>query len=318
MIDFFTQLSIKGVEVREHTTVPDEFKICCIFCVGRNQGQDFKFRLGFNVKSGLGHCFKCGWSSRKALLEILRAIGSEHFGEIRADGFTQQTRTRPEPVTFPDGFEKLKDVDDNDPVFGQARRYARKRGITPSQLRMHEIGATVLDEKFHHRIVFPVRYEGMLAGMVGRDWTGRSFLPYVNSVGNKCAYNVHPEKYSMGKKVAIVSEGIPKALAIERATCYKMVSASTLGNSITAIQANQLKQFDEVILFVDPDLPGMTGYLAVAENLQPLVGKVSMVWPWPEAQADEMRDQEIREHIDGRKEVTPLLRMKLRSLMRDR
>ncbi len=317
MIDFFTQLNLKGIEVREHTTEPNEFKICCVFCLERNQGQDFKFRLGFNTESGLGHCFKCGWSSRKALLEILRQIGSEHFGEIRAESFTGKTRARPEPVEFPDGFEKLKDVTDDDPLFGMARRYVRNRGITPRQLRVHEIGATVSDQKFHHRIVFPVRYGTMLAGMVGRDWTGKSFMPYVNSVGNKCAYNVHPEKCEMGTKMAIVSEGVPKALAIERATEYKIVSAATLGNSMTPIQSNQLKQFDEVILFPDPDLPGMTGYLAVADNLQPLVKKLTMV-PWPESQADEMEGSEIREFLEARKEVTPLMRMRIRSQMRDR
>jgi hypothetical protein len=318
MIDFFTQLSLKGIEVREHSSEPNEFKICCIFCPERNQGQDFKFRLGFNIKSGLGHCFKCSWSSRKALLDILRQIGSESFGEIRAESFTQETRKRPEPVDFPYGFEKLKDIPDDDPLFGQARKYVRKRGITPRQLRTHEIGATVLDEKFHHMIVFPVRYGNLLAGMVGRDWTGQRFLPYENSIGNKCAYNVHPEKYEMGTKIVVVSEGIPKALAIERATEYKLVSSATMGNSITAIQSNQLKQFDEVVFFVDPDIAGMTGYLAAADNLQPLVKKVSMVWPWPEAQADEMHDSEIKELLEARKEVTPILRMKIRSLMRDR
>jgi hypothetical protein len=318
MIDFFTQLTLKGIEVREHSSEPDEFKICCLFCPERNQGLDFKFRLGFNIKSGLGHCFKCSWSSRKALLDILRQIGSDSFEEIRAEAFTQRTRERPEPVDFPVGFEKLKDITDDDPVFGRARHYVRKRGITPRQLRTHEIGATVLDEKFHHMIVFPVRYGNLLAGMVGRDWTGKRCLPYENSVGNKCAYNVHPEKYEMGTKIVVVSEGIPKALAIERATEYKLVSSATMGNSITAIQSNQLKQFDEVVFFVDPDIVGMTGYLAAADNLQPLVKKVSMVWPWPEEQADKMQDSEIRETLAARKEVTPLLRMHIRSLMRDR
>jgi hypothetical protein len=317
-IDFFTQLSLKGIEVHPHSSDPDEFKICCIFCSERNQGQDFRFRLGFNIKSGLGHCYNCGWSSRKALLEILRAIGSEHWGEIRAENFTGETRKRPEPVSFPQGFEKLKDVDENDPVFGYARRYVRKRGITPRQLRVHEIGATVLDPKLHHRVIFPVRYGDMLAGMVGRDWTNTSSMRYINTVGNKSAYNVHPDKYPMGKKIIIISEGVTKALAIERATGYQMVCSATLGNSITAILANQFKEFDEVVLFPDPDMAGMVGYLGVADNLQPHVKKVSMVWPWPEMQADEMAASEIMEFIEARRDVTPLLRMRIKSLMRER
>lgn len=320
MIDFFTQLSLKGVEVKPHSSVADEFKICCLYCHERNPsfGQDFKFKLGFNIRSGLGHCFRCGWSSKKALLDILRKVGSESFGEISTIGFTGETRTRPEPVTFPEGFHKLKDISEDHIVFGVARRYLRKRGVTPRQLQMHEIGATVLDKVYHHRIVFPVRYGKLLAGMVGRDWTGNSFLRYRNSEGNKCAYNVHPEKYEMGMDVVVVSEGVLKALAIERATHYKMVSASTLGNSITAIQSNQLKEFKEVVLFPDQNVAGMAGYLAVADNLQPLVKKVSMVWPWPEKQADELEDEEIRYLLHNRVEVTPILRMKLRRQMRER
>jgi hypothetical protein len=158
----------------------------------------------------------------------------------------------------------------------------------------------------------------MLAGMVGRDWTDTSSMRYLNTTGNKCAYNVHPEKYPMGRKIIVVAEGITKALAIERATGYQMVCSATLGNSITAIISNQLKEFEEVILFPDPNVAGMVGYLGVADNLQPLTKRVTMVWPWPEMQADEMASTEIMEFIEGRQLVNPILRMKIKSQMRER
>lgn len=318
MVDFFEQLALKGIEVREHTTEVDEFKICCLFCQDRQQGKDFKFKLGFNVRSGLGHCFKCGWSSRKVLLDILRKIGSESFGEIKAESFTGKSRERPENVELPEGYERLKNVASNDPLLGPARRYVRKRGITPRQLSMHEIGATATDPWLHHRIIFPVRYGKLLAGIVARDWTGTSKLRYINTTGNKVLYNVHPDRYEKGRSIIVVAEGIPKALAIERATEYRLVSSATMGNHVTSIQSNQLKMFDEVVFFPDPDVQGMTGYLSAADNIQPLVKKVSIVWPWPNEQADDMSDAEIREVLEGRQVVTPLLRMKIKTQMRER
>jgi hypothetical protein len=317
-VNLFEQLTLKGIEYRQSSTCDDEYRICCLFCKDKGFGQDSRFRLGFNISSGLGHCFNCCWSSRKAVIEILRAIGSEQWSEVKVTDFTQETRKRPEPVHFPRGFEKLKDVTDDDQVFGVARRYVRKRGVTPRQLGIHEIGATVLDDKLHHRIIFPVRNGKMLAGMVGRDWTGIASLRYLNTSGNKVAYNVHPEKYPMGKKIIIVTEGVLKALAVERATGYEMVCSATLGNFASAIVLDQFKEFEEVVIFPDPDIVGMRGFQGMAERLQPFVKTVSMVWPWPEEQADEMQAKEIMELIERRRLVTPLLGMQIEMEMRDR
>src|SRR5580765_1462611 len=131
MIDFFAQLAQHGLVVKPSTVDEHEFKICCIFCMERIRAQDFKFRLGFNTDNGMGHCFKCGWTSRKALLDILRKIGSwDSADEIRAVYFSGETRKRPDPVKLPEGFERLLDIEINDPVFGRAKKYVKKRGIT--------------------------------------------------------------------------------------------------------------------------------------------------------------------------------------------
>lgn len=319
MIDLFTWLKQKGVEVRQHASAEGEYKICCPFCVGRSRGPDFRFRLGFNINSGLGHCFRCNWNSRKALLEIMRFFGASgtQLDEIRATPFTQQTRERPKPVKFPSDWTLLQDVDDYDPLWGPQRRYIMKRGVTQKQLKVHEVGATREDSFYYGRVVFPVRYHRMLCGFVGRDWTGESPVKYKNSVGDKYVYNVR-YKYPEGKKRIIVCEGVLKALAVERATDYQICCAASLGNSMTPLQTRQMMPFEEVILFPDPDIQGMLGYLSINQHLQPLVKNVTMVWPWPEKQADDMSREEIMELLNNRRWFSPLLRLQIRSQMEKR
>jgi DNA primase len=315
MFNFFELLSQKGIDIRENASSQDEYRICCLFCVDMGYTPDFKFRLGFNVQSGLGHCFNCGWSSRKVIIEILKKLG-EGYQEVTTENYTKQTRKRPEPVKLPEGFELLADTDEDDPMFGEARRYVAKRGITENQLKKHLIGATVADYRYKNSIIFPVPMaDGKLAGIVSRDYTGKRDPKYLNSIGTKVIYNVFGD-YS--EVAVILSEGITKALAIERAVGEGICSGATLGHSITDTQIEGLKKFREVILFPDPDYAGLVGFIGVAANLRPVVRKVTMAWPWPQRQADDLSVKEIREHLRNRKEFTPAVQLRLKMELRGR
>ena len=104
---------------------------------------------------------------------------------------------------------------------------------------------------YRYRIVFPVRIEGgHLVGMVGRDWTGSKIPKYLNSKGTKSFYNARPDLYP--HRLAIGSEAITKALAIERATRYKLCSFAFLGIGVRDVQVNQLNGFKEIVIFPDP------------------------------------------------------------------
>lgn len=307
-------LRSKGIEVRESTVNSNEFTICCLFCTEMGETPDYRFRLGFNIESGLGHCHNCGWSSRKALIEIFKKVGGTSAGELSwvySLPYTGETRKRPEKVELPEGYETLIGIKENDPELGPALKYVTDRGITKRQIREKEIGACFEDERYKRRIIFPVKsQEGELLGIVARDWTGISTKKYLNSTGAKSLYNVRTDVYS--KKLMILSEGIVKALAIERATRYKLCSAASLGNNMKDTLVNQLTQFEEVCLFPDPDAPGMRGFIGIAQNLEAVVKKVSMAWPWPKKQADDLKPEEIREAIRNRKPYTMTLEWRLR------
>ena len=204
-----------------------------------------------------------------------------------------------------------------DPLWGPPRRYIMKRGVTQKQLRIHEVGATRDDDYYRCRVVFPVRYGKMLCGFVGRDWTNEQEPKYKNSRGVKAVYNLRTD-YPQGTKMVILFEGVLKALAAERAFDYQICCASSLGYAVTPEQTVELKQFDEVVLFPDPDVPGMKGFLGAAENIGPLVKKVTMVRPWPSKQADDMTSEEILAVVENRSWISPIAKLRIRTEMMSR
>lgn len=311
MFDVVIELESRGVSVRRNSSREAEFLICCPFCVDANLGPDESFHLGFNILSGKGHCFRCGWKSGAALLHILRRLRIGGSYDPAQVFYTPEEKEKSEPVRLPVGFEALAELGADDVVFSQAVKYAVRRGITRRQLMEKEIGATITDDRYRYRLIFPVKDAANdLVGFVGRDWTGHHPAKYMNSMGTtKSVYNARPDKYPC--QIIVLSEGVTKSLAIERALDYEFCSAASLGNSLTDNQIQQLKDFDEVVLFPDPDKAGMHGYLEMAANLAG-IKKTTMAWPWPKKQADDLTGKEVLEHLKARKKYTMTMDWKLR------
>lgn len=319
MFNIVSQLQMRGIDVKQSPSNENEFRICCPFCVSMGTSPDFRFRLGFNIESGLASCFNCGWRSRKAILELVKefGLGDEALEQVQVVHYTKQTRERSKPVRLPEGFQLLSEIEEDDDLFGSARRYVNERGITLEQLERHEIGATVSDWRFGYRVIFPVRdKDEKLLGYTGRDWTGRRDPKYLLSEGNKSVYNARPDLYPA--RIVVLSEGVTKSLAIERAVRNMICSAAVFGHTLSDTQMGQLKGFEEVCLFPDPDTEGLKGFLAVGANIATQFSKVSMVWPWPEQQADEMTHGEIKKLICGRRPYSELLQMQCKMEMMKR
>jgi hypothetical protein len=51
--------------------------------------------------------------------------------------------------------------------------------------------------------------------------------------------------------------------------------------------------------------------LGIAANIATFT-RVSIAWPWPDKQADDLTAKEIRQHLRGRIQYTPLMEMKIR------
>lgn len=302
-------LKATGLEIKQGSG-PDEILICCIFCEARGETRDTRFRCGINLSSGQGHCHNCRWASGRALLEVLHCFNLDEgiVDEIKKIPFTKKKAQRPDPATLPADFQLLEETEIDDELYGRALKYALSRGISKAQMKRHEIGASYSEG----RIIFPYRSpEGKIWGSMGRDFTGKSDYRYIYSHNLKAIWNA--KLYNYSDRMVILSEGAFKALAIERAIANKFCSAALGGNSITEDKLMQLMGFKELVLFADPDIPGMDGFLRVAARASAQFRRVTLAWPWPTKQADEMTAPEIREYLRNRVEVSPAVKAALKA-----
>jgi len=293
-------LTFRGVRWRRGAT-PGEINVCCPFCGEK------RFRLGINIERRIGHCFNCDWKSRNAIRLLLRQL---NLGDVTiSGGDLQEEETGKKELDLPEGFFLLSEIskDDGSPFY-DPRRYLLRRGVSANQIRVHFLGATLLG-RFSYRIVIPVHYRRELKGIVARTWLDAE-PKYLNSSGEKALYNL--KEKTAGQKL-VLSEGCFKALAIE-AAMPGVCSCAVLGHSITDGQIEQIHDagFREVIIFSDPDAAGIRGTLMIAEKLLEHCIFPNIIYPIPEAQADELSPTTIRAHFQSVKPFTNSLRFRLK------
>lgn len=263
----------------------NEINMCCVFCADRAEGEDTRYRLGVNLRTGQAHCFNCGWKSRK---DGPRLVGNKLGEVIAKEEYFKEDESKPEViVTLPPDFELLWDIRRNDGLYWKAKKYLLDRGVKSNQLRVHSIGVS-LSGLYSHRIVIPVYWRGELKSIVARDFTGNSPLRYKNSRGPKYIWNL-PFK----TREVILSEGILKSLAIERVLGKK--AAALLGMHLSQIMLDQLNEsaVERVVIWPDPGKPGVTGARKLAQRLVDENYEVQVIHPTPNAQADELTDTAI-------------------------
>ncbi len=313
-------LKRQGYEVKQHASDPNEIRVCCMFCQQLGHGQDTKFRLGINVKTGQAHCFHCDWKTR----DIYRLIEKQMGRRVRQpDNVYSQTQRSVEPPSLPCEFERFfypaPIVYTNSKrstyekgrcgiVRGRALDYLHRRGVTEDQIRSHRIGFCVTG-RYAYRVVLPIYHGERLLTFVARDFTGEQDVKFLNRKGMKPLWGTDKLLSHLEGCTVVLYEGIFKALAGERCNTPSIIGdvvhAATLGSQISDFQLAQLKpqSIREVILFPDPDRPGLKGFLKVGRALMAryYTQGVTVAWPLPQREADEMKSWEIESCIQNRK-----------------
>ncbi|KKL21515.1 hypothetical protein LCGC14_2444690 [marine sediment metagenome] len=298
-------LKRQGYEVRQHGSDTNEIRVCCMFCQQLGHGQDFRFRLGINLKTGQAHCFRCHWKTR----DIYRLIEKQMGRRVRQpDSVYEAKKTEDAQVVLPEGFELFFSIDNQEgAIRTKALDYLHSRGVTDEQIERHHIGFCSVG-RYAWRIVFPIYHRDKLFTFIGRDFTGRQEPKFLNRKGAKPLWT--SEEHGQGMPLdstVILYEGIFKALAGERCRFFTLgpvIHAATLGSQITDLQLAQLcpQVVKEIVLFPDPDRPGLNGFLKAGRALMAkhYSSGVSVVWPLPQREADEMSGDEVRRCIEGR------------------
>lgn len=296
MATFLEQLQIMRIAYKRGSR-PDEINLCCPFCVDRQETEDTRFRLGVNVKKNMSSCFNCGWKSRQAKVWILRKLGARTEDVVDVEEVADPVIEEPvdeesaEELKLPIDWMRSWKIERFDRPAYDGVRYLLKRGMTLEEMKAYKIGIS-LTGPYQYRIVFPVYWRSKLRGLVGRDWTNQSKARYRNSEGAKYLWNL-PRTIPTDDPL-VLSEGCFKAWAIEKH--LRVWSAALLGHNVTQQQLNQLKdaKASHIIVWPDPDVPGLHGLVDVCEKLVSAGFQVDTIWPPPRKQADEMLPGKLR------------------------
>ncbi len=301
-------LARQGYEVRQHSSDPDEIRVNCMFCRQLGHSPDTRFRLGINIKTGQAHCFQCHWKTR----DIYKLLEKQSGQRVRQpDSVYEKKQIQDKEPELPEGFELFFSFkSQRGYLWDRALRYLHSRGLTDNQVEYHQVGFTAIG-RYAYRVIFPIYHKKKLVTFIARDFTGQQTVKFLNRKGVKPLWATEDmgdiKKLDGCTVTVILYEGIFKALAGECSTPYltqgTVVHAATLGSQITDLQLTQLNpvMVDEVILFPDPDRPGMSGFLKVGHALAARhYERLTVVSPLPRLECDEMETEEIETCILGR------------------
>jgi DNA primase len=307
-------LRIKGIETRQYNlSDKDEYVLCCPFCPEKIGDEDLKYKLGFNIRSGDAHCFRCNWGFRrfgvKALAEKIDMLDVvDELGELPE----KEEIKAPDNVDLPEGFDLLYPPPDDDDEWGQqAYKYLHSRHIKKWQIKKHKIGYCITG-RYAFRIVLPVYWGKKLKGLVGRAFADQE-PKYLNTPGMKCIYGIPKVKEH---KVAILVEGSFDRYSIERALgpYNHSDTGALLGHSLTDFQLWQLKGYKTLILWPDGDTPGIKGMIKVAEQVKK---DFELFWVHPRMGRDpgSLNDAKVLKDLKNAKLYTESLKMKMQALV---
>lgn len=305
-------LEAASIEVRPGAS-SEECWICCPFCQERGETLDTRFRLGVNVRSGLSQCFNCGWKGRGeyTFSKLQEALAT---GEIEATQELRHKHKHKEKARLPEDFETLYPLN-GDHWQKAAYRYVRSRGVSERQIRDKKVGYSLVGD-MAYRVIFPVYVRGHLKGLVGRDFTGKQEIPYKNSVGGKCLYNVqdHPSK------TVCLFEGVFDTLVAEKPARKLDIDVNgLLGHDLADDQLELLESYRTIILWLDPDAAGLKGLMNIPKKIpKDKIVKAVLPLGFKHAGANDTDPSELEASVIVKRllhaeRLTPDLQLKLRA-----
>ena len=285
-MDFRDILRRRQIEYKDHGTDRNEIRLCCPFCPDRGKTPDIEFKLGVNVRSNRGHCFRCDYSTRHIVESLNRKFS---LGQIIRP-VKPETKSATKIVVPEHSFLLYRDWQKSDwatraKEYLESRRKMDLETMEEKMVLFTEVG------RYSHRAIFPVIAHEQLVGLVARAITKTQTPRYLNSEGVKYIWNL-PETPVKEDRV-MLCEGIFKGLALEKILDGEKFSVGALlGHTISTEQIQQLKGAREIYIFPDPDPEGLKGAIKIAYKLRNRF-KVYLPKLIPVKQADELEYRQM-------------------------
>lgn len=270
---------------------------------------DDKYRMGINVINGLAHCFRASceirFNNKKALFRALSEVfnNQESMDDQRVKEIKKTKVAYTRPPSLPKEFEALyTKEDDNDEIHIKAMQYLINRGVTWEQIKKHKLGFCATGD-YAWRIIIPIYRRSKMVAFTGRNFADVEVDPkYLNSRGIKYLYNVPRVKQNK----CVLVEGPVDVWAVERAVT-DIDALGRLGSGLTKITAKELRNWDEIILWPDPDKGGCTITISAAISLTKAGKKVSVIMPHD----DDVDPGKLGETEEGLKDIRVMIRSRI-------
>lgn len=159
----------------------------------------------------------------------------------------------------------------------EAMKYCTNRGISEAFIKYFDISfsryLTINGTVFSNRLLIPIRAQGKIVSVEGRDVTGKQKPKVLYPKGGSMSTLFNIDSLDR-KKPLVVVEGIMDVVPLW--SHFTKNVTTTFGINITANQRELLSEFEEVILFPDGDDAG--GRMIDAfENFYPSEFKIALV-----------------------------------------
>lgn len=209
-----------------------EYYACCPECIKRVGVVDTLFKLGINVKSGVFHCYRCGFKGRvKDLADFAFYVADERWETVR-----QRLEKLDAPIVIQKFSVNIDDI--SFPISAReapnASKYLESRGIGEDIIEKFNLRAGKGEWK--NRIILPYFEEERCSYVIGRSYTG-STIRYKNTSVSK--YNVLYGVDLVTEGKAIICEGVFSAIAAYQATGIPAVAL--LGKNFSDGQLDKLR-----------------------------------------------------------------------------
>lgn len=274
MIDFAKLARDRGIPMAEtghrhcHT---GWVQFHCPFCSSGTHG----FHLGWNIATGVFHCWRCGQVSRAKIFEALLGANARQILKAYQVMGIASRRIAPVEIIAPSTLELPLDYGS---LLDVHKRYLESRGFEPEHIkRLWEVGGVGRGGgQWSWRLLIPfmdckgawVSYQGR---SIASDAKGVKYLTLANELSiipPKCLlYGEH----LVPADTVVVVEGVMDAWRLGPG------AVALLGVGYTDVQAGKLLAYKNRFILFDPDGPGQRAAKELAAWLSPHGGNTEIL-----------------------------------------
>lgn len=222
--------------------------------------------------------------NKRTSSEELNNLNSFNFSFLNESHFSDEKPLK--PIVIPPIFNRASSKQDS-----MAYKYLTSRGLdcddivrsdvffieNSNKINDRELALSSEEIKYYHkflnRVIFPLKYNGKIYGLIARDYTGQSKLKVINSNNlpkKDLVWNYDNVKNS---KELIIAEGIISAIK-----CGINRSVATLSKSVSDEQIIKLAElgFEQVYICLDVD--AVTEAELLYKRLVPFFNEVKVIY----------------------------------------